>query len=98
MLGSGCIVSTEDCDVALDAMCGGWNLPTFFTANGSARDHGLPVRLLDWTRNPLVALYLAVFNNRGSRGAVYSESFTKHIDIDAEAKTIHSHAFNPPET
>ena len=50
-----------------------------------ARHHGLPVRLLDWTRNPLVALYFAVYNAGDAQGAVYSESFTNHIDIDAEA-------------
>lgn len=49
-----------------------------------ARHHRLPVRLPDWRRNPLVALYFAVWDNDGTPAAVYAERFGRHIDIEAE--------------
>lgn len=37
-----------------------------------AQHHGVPTRLMDWTTNPLVALYFAVKNvNRDADGVVY---------------------------
>ena len=46
-----------------------------------AQHHGLPTRLLDWTRNPLVAAYFAVEKEHDDDSVIYAFKFNKYIDI-----------------
>jgi hypothetical protein len=48
-----------------------------------AQHHGLPTRLLDWTRNPLVATYFSVAEATADDSAVYAFRSTKYLQVDA---------------
>lgn len=47
-----------------------------------AQHHGLPTRLLDWTRNPLVAAYFAVEKEHDDDSVIYAFHSNKFFSVD----------------
>jgi len=47
-----------------------------------ARHHGLPTRLLDWTRNPLVAAYFAVEKKHAGDSVIYAYRSERYIKTE----------------
>lgn len=69
-------------------------VPTEWETLFLARHHGLPTRLLDWTSNPLVALYFAAFheNDEVTYQDERAKSATMKLNLDGTVWAIRRRA------
>ena len=47
-----------------------------------SQHHGMPTRMLDWTRNPLAALFFACIEGKAEDGAVYLATGAEPVDVN----------------